>query len=528
MTQRSPRHERETYEDFTGGEFGVTHSRQAGKNQFTGKNVVVYRDGTLGPRNGLIEQPLAGASYVNGILKAFFFGVENEVATPRMIFVQGTRPRFFEVNDMTAQTPGVFGPTPPFDFAAEPDGGYYGILPRLGFQTFFASLGDATYLLNNLTDEITSVDPTGAHDLVEYLDQVYQIGLTSAADGSGHIVNYSGHADPTTWPVENTFAVGYAWVVFRGMQMMNGLLICGQDETWWLLQGTPEEGSLRRVAHGRGPAIGNPRSVVVDREVAWFLATGSPGGSFPGVFDGSELDTDSLKHLRGWMTDANAAAVLCEADDDLMFVDNDARALMRHEGVWTRHEYEVAVGEWAAPYEDQRFYLAVDGSVSTKPTFFRSTFATEGPAVYDGEWASPGDGSLAPVDAYVEFPELYQPDDSLHRPMAVTVEFTSYDTSGTAEGAELDDWLPAHLEVEVDILNRFGQESIQTVSAGTWDEADAAVASTSEGVRHRHVFEALPATAPGSGLRVRLIDIRGIKIERVTLDYELSPAVERR
>lgn len=504
------------YEDFSLGDYGVTHPRHGKVGQFHAKNMVVYRDGTIGPRNGLVLQPLSGSNYVNGALNAFFFGVEHEAGVPRMVYAQGTRPKWFEVDDMTSQNPSLFATLT--DVTTAPTSGYFGVLPRLGFNMFLASLGDKTYMIDALTDVMSVVNADqGAHDVVEYLDQVYLIGIGSAADGTGHKILYSDHADPTDWPVENEFLVGYAWVVFRGLKLLNGLLIIAQDSSWWLLQGSPEEGSLRRVAFGRAPAIGNPRSVVADRERAWFLASGAPGGSFPATFDGSELDTTSMAHLRGWMTDLNATAVLCEADDDLMFVDNDARALMRHQGIWTRHQYEVAVGEWAAPYEDQRFYLAVNGDVTHKPAFYRSTFAIERPPIKDSLFESPGDGSDTPVDAWIEFPEVWQESAGQARPTTVTLEFTSYDQNVATD---------AHVKCQVDVIDRFGLESTETVEGGTWDESDATVASTSAGVRRRHIFR-LPVAHFGSALQLRFLDVRGIKIEKAVLDYELAEQLDR-
>jgi hypothetical protein len=524
VAQAKKAHDRITYDDFSLGDYGVNHPRHGKNGEFHGKNVVVYRDGTLGPRNGLIEQPLSGANYVNGKLNAFFFGVEHELATPRMIYSQGTRPKFFKVNDMTAQNPGLFSPT---DIDATPEGDIaLGVLPRLGFNMFLSSLGDGTYMIDALGDTLTKLTGAeGAHDVQYHLNQIHLIGIGSAADGTGHKNTYSGLDDPTSWPVENEYLVGLAWVAFRGMRMANGLVIVNQDSEWHLLQGDPIDGSLRRIDRGLGPALGNPRAVVVSHEVAWFLATGAPGGSFPGVFDGSKLDVESLHHLRGWMTDANATAVQCDADDDLLFVDNDAKALMRHEGVWTRHEYEVPVGEWAAPYEDQRFYLAVDGTAGTKPKFYRSTFNTgDGPAIYDGQFQSPGDGDLTPVDAWVEFPEMWQDKGEQVRPMFVILEFTSYDTSGSAE--DTDSWLPAHIACEVDVIDRFGVESTQTVDGGEWNESDATVASDGTGVRRRHIFR-LPVAHFGSALQLRFTGIRGVKIEKAVLDFEIAEQLDR-
>lgn len=530
MTQQNAPHNKETYEDFSMGDWGVAHPRQAKAGQFHAKNMVVLHDGTLAPRNGLIEQPLEGAGYVNGALNMLYFGVEHELATPRMVYGQDVTPRYFEVDTLTAQNPGHFtgpgGAPDPFVFASEPDNGKVAVLERLGFNMYWSPLGDNTYLVNALNDEVTTLTGTnqsfGAHDVIEYLDQVYLIGIGDGASGRGHKVTYSAEDDPTTWPVENIFLVGYAWVLGAAIKFQNGLLITSQDFQWWLLQGSPEDGSLRSVAQSRGPGLNSPGAVQVYKDVAHFIASDQSSGAFPCTFDGSELDTETFKHLRGWLGIGTSTAVggmLSEADGDILFVDSEGRALMRHENVWTRHEFEVPVGRWASGYQDQRFYLAVDGDDTHKPVFYRSTFQTDDhPAIADGEWQSPGDGDLVPVDAWVEFPELYQPDNSLMRPMGVVVEFTSYDT-----GASVD----PHFEVEVDTINRFGQESVLTQSAGEWDESETAFASSEAGVRRRVVLRALDPKAEGSGLMVRVKDIRGVKFERIVLDYEMAPSLDR-
>lgn len=517
------------YEDFSLGEYGVQHPRQGKAGQFHGMNVVVYRDGTLGPRNGLIAQPLSGANYINGPLNMLYYGVEHELSTPRMVFGQDETPAYFEVNTITAQNPGRFtgvGGTPdPFVFASPPDGGYVAVLPRLGFNMYWSPLGDNTYLVDALSDEVTTLTGTnqsfGAHDIVEHLDQLYLIGIGDGASGRGHKIVYSDNADPETWPDENIFLVGYAWVVFRGVKMMNGLLVITQDQSWWLLQGDPIDGSLRRVASGRSSDITNPTAIQVSRERAWFLADAAPGGAYPCVFDGSELDTTSHKHLRDWLApnNENLGGLVCEADEDLLWIDEDGKAIMRHEGVWTRHEFGADVGHWCAAYEDQRFYLAKDGTDSTKPVFYRSTFDTgDGPAIYDADgFTSPGDGDLVPVDAWVEFPEVWQEDGSTAKPIGVTLEFTTYDTGGS---------LDPHITCEVDVINRFGFESTETIACGEWDESDADVASTEDGVRRKHIFRP-PVAHQGAALQLRFTDIRGLKIERAVFDYELGSQLDR-
>jgi hypothetical protein len=515
------------YEDFSLGDYGVVHPRSGKAGSFHGINVVVYRDGTLGPRNGLVQQPLAGAKYVDGALNMLYFGVEHEVATPRMVYGQGITPKFFEVEDMTSQNPQTFtGPsgTPdPFVFAADtPTNGKVAVLERLGFNMYWSPLGDNTYLVDALSDEVETLTGTnqsfGAHDIVEYLDRLYLIGIGDGASNRGYKVVYSDRDDPTSWPDENIFLVGYAWVLSHGNRMLNGLIMSTQDERWYLLQGTPTDGSLRNVASGRGPLLNSHGGMLIYKDRAWYLASGAPGGAYPCVFDGQDNDTETYKHLRGHLDGSdNIGGLVCETDGDMLFVDSEANALMFHEGAWTRHEYEVGVGEWCSSYDDQRFYLTVDGTVSTEPIFYRSTFAIEGPPIKDSLWQSPGDGSDTPVDAWVEFPEVWQEDGSTAKPITVTLEFTSYDQNVAAT---------AHIACEVDVINRFGMESTETIDGGAWDESDASVASTADGIRRKHIFR-LPVAHQGAALQLRFTDIRGVKIERAVLDYELGSQLDR-
>src|SRR5688572_10351760 len=57
------------YSDFSGGEFGILEPWRAPPGTWTGKNVVQYDNGSLGPRNGLVEVPLS-ASITGEVISA--------------------------------------------------------------------------------------------------------------------------------------------------------------------------------------------------------------------------------------------------------------------------------------------------------------------------------------------------------------------------------------------------------------------------------------------------------------------------
>ncbi len=52
-----------TFADFSGGEFGQLGPTGARPNMFTGSNVMVYKDGSVGPRPGVIQVAVVNTSH---------------------------------------------------------------------------------------------------------------------------------------------------------------------------------------------------------------------------------------------------------------------------------------------------------------------------------------------------------------------------------------------------------------------------------------------------------------------------------
>lgn len=518
-----PTRKRIVYQDFTGGDHGDIESRLAEPNQFHAKNMVVYRDGAMGPRNGLVPVKMSGSNYVNGALNMFYLGIGNELGVLRMFYGQGDTPRTFEAETSATQNPGVFGPGTPETWDVVPVG-QPGVLQRLGFLSYVAVLGDGLYKIDGLATTITKIaDAPGGRDVVEYLDQLYVVGTGESA--TANFVGYSANNDPDTWPVENIFPVGQAWVVFSGLKFQNGLLFATQDQRWWLLSGTPVSGSLRSVAYGRGPNVNAPRSIIFSRDVAWFIAGLGTSDASPANFDGSQLNTDPYTHLRWLSAVEHAGGLFLYPDNDIAWFGNDThRAIFRHHGVWTLHDYEVDVSEFAAEVSGSRYIVAVDGDETHKPVFYRSKQDLIRPAIYDGIWESPGDGSRVPFDAFVEFPEFFAEDGSLVRPRAIFVEFTSYADAATDDDG---DAVVPSFSVEAKVIQRLTPTPTRTLQSQDWTEADDEVTpSTEDGVRRRFVYRPEKSDF-GAGMQVRLFNVQGVKFERIVAEYEEKPDLDR-
>lgn len=523
-------HEQQVYEDFKGGEYGDLASRYAAPNQFHAKNMVVYRDGAIGPRAGLRKVVLSGDEYVNGALNAFHLGLANDVTVIRMYYIQSDTPRNFEASTTSTQNPGTFTPfggSGVATFDADP-GRDPAVLQRLGYLTFYAILGDKLYYIDALTDEMHPVaDSPGGRAIVEYLDQIYVAGTGNIA--TANRVQYSDHADPDTWPVENFFDIGYAWPIFAAYKVNNGVVFIDQNSRWWLLQGTPEAGSLRSIVHGRGPNISfGGRGTALDRDRVWFIAS-EGDRAFPAVFDGAALDTDSFQQLRWLSGSERVGALVLDGDDDLLFVGGSThRGLWRHHGIWTFHEYDIDVSEYLAERNGTNFFLTVDGDETHKPSFYRSQTELTRPGFASDTWGGVGDDSDEPFDAFLEFPEINQPDGTEIRPMSVLVEFTSYDTGASVTVDNTPVPVPNHFEVSVRQIDAFRRDGGSETAPVAWDETvvatsdpDAFTPSTTSGVRRRFICRP-EGTATSPGLQVRITNIRGVKFERIVIDYEVS------
>jgi hypothetical protein len=310
----------------------------------------------------------------------------------------------------------------------------------------------------------------------------------------------------------------------RGLYPQRDHLLIGKmDYSWWAFTGTAgaTSAALHRLRSGGGaPWHFWPGKAVLNEDDVLWLVAGSHDE--PAAYDGTSIER--VKHLEGWLAggiNPNSQIGLRVAqlgrEDEVLIVSDDPaydqHALIRRNGVWTRHIYDVDLQGHVASDRQGLVHIADGGAVDAAPKLYTWNGELDRPGRVDDVLARPGDDSDTPLDAWLELPEWWTQGENECRVRGVIVDFVKFDT-GAAE--------TNHFEVQVRVHRAYGTvdaEGAAVVPGGedevafeVWDEptATASVDGTPD-VRH---FGFGPKKGRGFSLRVEAI--RGVAIRSVT------------
>lgn len=207
------------YDKWDKGEFGTMNPAQAPNGSWTGNNVVVYKDGMIGPRPGMREVTPSTSPSKNGPLLGLGFSPVAQTHNRQIFFILEDRVYAFEPSDastLQSATPDL--DSPPLDTDASR------VLSKescrlIGDEIYFTVNDDAAYRLDLRTTaasgagsqpvltRITDSDPEGqGADIELFRDRMF------VANG-GVRVYYSDAADFDTWASGSFFDVGAAYRV---------------------------------------------------------------------------------------------------------------------------------------------------------------------------------------------------------------------------------------------------------------------------------------------------------------------------
>lgn len=489
------------YDKWDFGEFGNMSPSRAPNGSWTGTNVVVYRNGRIGPRPGVKkitvdnpaeDGPLLGLGFspvADSGNTSIFYICDNEV----YLFEPGTSTLYNTITDLTS-APGNTDSTRVLSKEST---------RLLGDEVYFCINGDQTYKLNCRTQTLTAVTGSAeGTDIELYRDRLL------VADG-GVTVKYSAAADFATWD-GSFFQVGSSYEIYEMVEFRDGLAIFTIDATW-LFTGTPDDGTLRRISDTL-PA--RQKSVVKTNDALLYIPIAR---SAPVIYNGSFGDEEALKHLEGWKPAINSAyGAQSPRNRDVVWMSNAAGALLwRKNGAWSTHTIGVSgIGPWIIRWFDENVILAHPGSAGVKPTFYMLNMNLDRPAFTSDTWARPGDDSSTPLSASFTLPDYNVPQGKEVEVRSVTVDFYKYDTGASGTN---------NIDLSVSTLNRENNDGLNTFTkTGLFNETVAS-ASTS-GTLCRRVYRGMPL-GPGGGFRVALSNLRGVAIERISVDVVVQDAV---
>lgn len=487
-----------SYDDWSQGEFGDTAPDRAAEGSWTGTNVVVYKDGHIGPRPGIRAADI-GTALPNGALNGFGFVPTPLDTEPSHWVILGDEVWLFRPDNVDAAKTST-------DLTTALTSGEF-VWWKESTRQLFGEVHFATpnevYRLKMNTADLTEIsgaaNDEGGNDIETYKERLLVASATTTTR-----IWVSNAADFDTWDVEDYFDVGASWPVNMMVEFRDGLAIFTPGGNWLLTGAQPTSYTLRRISDALPP---RPFSVVKTNEDMFYIPSAR---SAPIQYDGSYGDEDGLRHLETWKAlGADVTGIQSYGNRDLLFLSEDGDLLWRKNGVWTKHTLGQGVGPYLARNFDSQALLAKDGDASNPAEFFYLNMDVERPAFTSDGSAQPGDGTDTPLEASFRLPDYFHPRGADIRVRRVIIDFTKYDTGASGTN---------NITASVSALARFrlpGSEG--SVATASWNEA---VTEGSEaGIRDRAVLKVGQSGWAG-GYRLALSDIRGVKIDRVLVDIE--------
>lgn len=533
------------YDDFQGGDWGTLGSKRAAKNQFAATNVIVYGDGSFGPRCG-------ARSYVNGSGMATS---DMANSTSGKFMVGTVQYAWAARSDASTGTTVSYAPTNASTWAPTATGE---TLPTVLTQTgqaidnsndtesfFIANEGVCKYVHtgtspgNNLVTLIAG--SPGGVALTVYGERM----ITGGHLGSLQRLFFSAPADFLTWPALNFIDVGLSPIV--ALYVIRGLLvILKADYGVWVLTGVPGvnetlrevvpgvDGEARAFHHASGstdrltqlwsvypslvsqalfsPAVfagAGIREFERYRLDAGSSSWGSGGG---GCNSGGALSGDGSPTAP--VASAVVTAALHEPDSVLFAASASSSLLLRHNDVWTKHSSSVdAIGMssvcklmhlgrgrvWAASYGNQSIGNVFSWQAQWDQVPIHGTGPYNMISVGDG----PAVSNTVPVAANLTLSEFWQPDNKEMIVRTVLVDVTCYD-------------------IGVSLTSRFTLELIgigrhdgadEVAAAQTWDSGSIIGGATGTHRTVRLSFAPMTCRA----FQLSFHSIRGLGIRRITV-----------
>lgn len=515
------------YSDFSAGEYGVLEPWRAPKGTFTGKNVVQYDTGAIGPRNGLIEIEIDpdGDSFLGTILSVGNFGRKSQ---SRMWVIMDTTggnkiysvERDGTVSDVTEidAVPTILEPVQSASFEG---------------TEYLCIVSEGLYKLDDDADpiEFSLVDDSpGTRCFARWGERFLAAGGGDDVDPVGpdgstipnNRVYFSEPGDPEDWPALNYFTLTGAVV---GLYPQRSQLAIATTEGWWVLTGVPGVNAvLRKQIAGITPSWPNQGTVVEPSgNVGFVIGSNEDAQAIHslGLFTGSSVvysSTLPFGNGQNYSTEAPTyqALFLRGPDDWIVQGGKDTapnQAAHFRGGSWHKYEWEVEdetlMGWMIGSVQTDRQFVWVNGDDATAPRLFEWQSYNNKPGFASDDRAQPGDASETPIDAEFTLPEWHEENGKDVGITEIVVDFTSWDTGA-------DD--TNHFDLVPTVLRTFGETAPKVGGTLSFDEA---VASSSEtGTRRRIRYQGVARGLDGTGFQLAFSNIRGCAISRVQVLLE--------
>lgn len=500
------------FNDFSGGHWGELDPGKAGPTFFHAKNLLVYRNGALGPRPGLkllktlAAGPVYGIGYVEGV-----------VNNRNLITV--------EANTIVSSSPNGGGAGTSTSHGAI-------VVPSTPLPARILAAGNLAYVNIPNGSRLYSVDVaagSAASNLAAGGVGVAVYGVqVLRTENVGNVVWYTEVLSGAFGANTNFKVANGTNVIFVAAQR-NHAVIGTAEGDWYVLTGIPGSGqeTLRRVTGGHiVPPMTAPLSCIdLGDDLVWYL---DPTNSYPAWFDGAKHD--DLPYLSMHPADplgTYAASTASRAANyrgavGFQGADNSSpgfvipapnntdpfkgRMLLMHNGAWTMHEFALPVSNLWTSDGRGRLFCVDQGATDTGLNIYTTQLRLDRPAFTSDAFASPSD-SGANFTCEVEFPHIWSEDGEEVRVTEVMIDFVRWNT-GSAQANNMD--------VDVTALARGSEVAQQTVTQ-SWTQPGSSSPATQAGTFDR-VRLNFGHQGSGAGFAVKIRNMRGVAIRQVVVN----------
>lgn len=519
------------YSDFSGGEYGILEPWRAPPGTFTGKNIVRYDNGSLGPRNGIKQITLSGATtnFKGTIISTGAYSRRTDSSLWALLDDAGTRRAFTITRDgvVSAVTAvdAVPAATEPIASLVYEDIEYLSIVSN---GLYKITGGNFTKLPTG-----TGAGSPGGRAFAQYGDRFFigggdTGGVPKGPNGvtcSANRLWYSEPADPTDWPMLNFIDVTGAIV---GLYPQRTHLVIVTTEGWWVLTGVPGiTDTLRRPSKSEFPTWPTQGTILEPSCNLAFVhgslqqRNGESEGEIAvhslGRFTGTTIDYAT--HLpfgsgQNYTTyPPTFSAVTLRGPED-WFVQGGLdtapnRAVFYRGGAWHKVEWQIAsttlLGWCITMRRTDVHQFWANGAAATSPKLYEWQAYNNRPAFTSDTKKGPGDASSTPFTAEFTLPEYHDDEGRNVGVVDVVVDFTSWNTGSGSTN---------HFDLVPSVFRTFG-DAAQVGTTFSFDEAGSSSAATLAGTRRRKRFPVVGRDLDGTGFQLKFQNIRGVAINRV-------------
>lgn len=509
------------WDDWSKGDYGTDGGRKSGAGTFTGTNVVVYANGGVGPRPGLLN--VTPASMPTGKLLAL---AKSPIVGRDGLFVIGNTVYRFDLGTAaTAPTAvGTFDTTP-----TEP------LYFYLNTDVFYVALpGDKCYRVDPTNDQVDAVtDSPPGRFLIIHNGQMLVAGDGSDDENREWRIRASKPGDVNDWSEGRSADVGTegpqlpAWQITAMGTQRNGLAVLKREEAFVItgIIGDPDSQVIRRATGGT-TTLQPWHAQVDDADRFWHIpvfrdniAAYTGGGitqEFNLEFSVNEHDEgDTLPLLQGLAVtqgDQTGSTVVAVRGGD------SQEALVLMNNAWTRQAFDVDISGMVAADRQGRQGLVVftdGGDTGVAAKIYTADFNTDRPGFTTDPLSRPGDDSDTPLVSNVVAPQFWTEAGREIKVRQVVVDFDVWDTGSATHN---------HFDVSVKVLGRDANRGVNAEEQYTTEDATApnaydedTNASSASGTAKRQVFNF--NCDWGAGCEVSTYKVQGASIQAFTIMY---------